>query len=62
MFYPSTDANFEEWIDRIDALLDHQECLSSFDFEDKFDFEEAFEQDRSPREVVAILVKRFLDN
>ena len=62
MFEVTRNVKFEDWLDRIDALLDHQHCLSTDDFADKYDFEIAYYDDLRPREVVYKLEAKFLDN
>ena len=62
MFEITRDIKFEDWMDRIDCLLDHQHCLSTDDFTDKYDFEASYSDDLRPREVVYKLETKFLDN
>ncbi len=62
MFQVHRDIKYEDWVDRIDRLLDHLHNLSTDDFSDKYDFEVAYNDDLRPREVVYKLETKFLDN
>lgn len=62
MFEVIRDDKFEDWLDRIDLLLDHLHNLSTDDFSDRYDFDIAYYDDLRPREVVYKLEKKFLDN
>ena len=60
MFHVTKDDKFEDWMSRIDALLDHQHAISSDAFSDRYDFETAYYDDLRPREVVYKLERKFL--
>lgn len=62
MFQVTKDIKYEDWIDRIDMLLDHLYQLSTDSFSDKYDFEAAYYDDLRPREVVNKLENKFLGN
>ena len=60
MFQITRDVKFEDWLDRVDMLLDHSHQLCTDDFADKYDFEIAYGDDLRPREVVYKLERKFL--
>ncbi|MCP4437522.1 MAG: hypothetical protein GY810_01000 [Aureispira sp.] len=62
MFEITRDLKYEDWLGRIDAVLDHSHCLSTDTFSDKYDFETAYNDGLRPREVVYKLENKFLDN
>ena len=62
MYEITRNQKFETWLQRLNTLLMYQHDLHTEDFEDKYDFETAYHDDRRPREVVSALEKKFLDN